>query len=215
MRSLWLSSLLWSCSVLSAPRVAADEALRKVPLLLHVAEHAGVPVADAAFLRQQVEFANLIYRAVGLELVVVKQQRLASRHARLVQRRDRDALQTSLQPGVVNWFVVATLMDVDEPGRERRGVHWRVRSDPRKHFVVVSAASSPFVLAHELGHFFGNQEHSEVPGNLMSYQQTDAVPVLDQVQKSRILTTLHALIERNELALVTPTATETTAPKRD
>jgi hypothetical protein len=78
-------------------------------------------------------------------------------------------------------------------------VHWRVRRDPRRHFVVVSAISGPYVLAHELGHYFGNPEHSQIPGNLMSYLHTEAVPVLDSEQRQRVLATLQQLLTQGEL----------------
>jgi hypothetical protein len=172
----------------------------EVPVLLHVAQQAGLPVADEAFLATQLEHANLIYRSLGITFVRVGQQKLAQKHARLVTRADRDALRIRLQPGVLNCFIVASLMDVDEPERERRGVHWRVRKDPRRHFVVVSAIAFPWVLAHELGHFLGNPQHSDVPGNLMSYERTDAVPFLDDAQQTRVLQTLAALFESGELA---------------
>ncbi|MDB4972504.1 MAG: hypothetical protein JWN48_845 [Myxococcaceae bacterium] len=208
MRILLALLAIVSCSGSSLAR--ADAALRKVPIVFHVAEQAGVPVVDESFLAAQLEFANVIYRELGFELVRVKRTKLAARHARLVERSDRDALQTSLQPGVVNCFVVLSLMDVDEPGRERKGVHWRVRAAPSRHFVVISAISTPFVLAHELGHFFGNQAHSEVAGNLMCYQQLESVPVLDEAQRLRVAQTLQGMLDKKYLRLVTQDAVRPT-----
>jgi hypothetical protein len=195
--------LLLVCTLLSAFSLVAtahaQDTLRRVPLVFHVVQQAGKPVADAAFLAAQLEHANVIYRALGFTLVAVAQKKLSAAHARLVERSDRDALRASLTPGVINCFIVATLMDVDEPGRERRGVHWHVRKEPSKHFVIVSAISGPYVLAHELGHFLGNPEHSDTPGNLMSYQHTEEVPVLDEVQKQHVLRTLDMLFQTGEL----------------
>jgi hypothetical protein len=179
----------------------ADEARRAIPIAFQIADSAGKPVADDAFVASELEHANAIYRELGIELVDVSHHKLAQRHARIVERRDRDALGPLLRPGVINVFVVGCLMDVDEPGRERRGVHWRVRSDKQRHFVIVSAISGPYVLAHELGHFLGNPEHSDVPGNLMSYQHTEAVPVLDAAQRERVAHTVAALFASGELAL--------------
>ena len=65
--------------------------------------------------------------------------------------------------------------------------------------MIVSAISGPYVLAHELGHFLGNPEHSEVAGNLMSYQLTDEVPVLDHAQIGRVRDTVEALFRSSEL----------------
>jgi hypothetical protein len=184
-----LLALLWCHS--------ARAELIQVPLLVHVAEESGAPVAAQSFLDDQLEHANAIYRPLGFELVIAG--RRAMENARLVTREDRDALAPRMVSGVLNWFVVAQLMDVDEPGRERRGVHWHVRKAPGKRYVIVSAISASYVLAHELGHFFGNPSHSEVVGNLMSYQHTDAVPVLDEAQRTNVLRVLRGMRARGEL----------------
>jgi hypothetical protein len=47
--------------------------------------------------------------------------------------------------------------------------------------VILSATARPTVLAHELGHFFGNG-HSTVPNNVMSYIRTDAEVFFDNKQ---------------------------------
>lgn len=191
--------LLPALVALAATPTRADDGLRAVPVVFHVAETKGVPAADDTFLESELEHANTIYRELGLELVRVSTTKLAERHARIVERRDRDALGPELRAGVINVFIVACLMDVDEPGRERRGVHWRVRSNRKRHFVIVSAISGPYVLAHELGHFFGNPEHSDVPGNLMSYQQTGEVPVLNAAQRENVARTVASLFASGEL----------------
>lgn len=189
MRPLLFALLCWSASA---------AAQQQVPVLVHMAEADGRAVASAEFVQEQLERANTIYRPLGLELVIVGQRRMSA--ARMVTREDRDALGTQLVAGLVNWFVVAQLMDVDEPGRERRGVHWHVRTNPRRRFVIVSAISGPYVLAHELGHYLGNPTHSEVAGNLMSYQHTDEVPLLDPAQRANVLRTLRGMRARGELA---------------
>jgi len=185
-------------SLLAARSVRAEAPLR-ARVLFHVAEEAGVPVAPASFVADQLAHAARIYGPIGLSLVDGGRRRLSGPHARLVTRADRDALATALRPRVVNCFVVAQLMDVDEPGRERRGVHWRARGDRTRHFVVVSRISAPWVLAHELGHFFGNQAHSETPGNLMSYEWSLPEPFLDAAQRARVRETAEAMIARGEL----------------
>ncbi len=168
-----------------------------VPVLLHVARENGADVASDEFIETELEHANTIYRPLGIELVIAGRRGFDG--ARLLTREQRDGLGTHLQAGVINWFVVAQLMDVDEPGRERRGVHWHVRATPSKRFVIVSAISGPYVLAHELGHFFGNPQHSEVPGNLMCYAQTDQVPYLDEAQRAKVARTLRGMRARGEL----------------
>jgi hypothetical protein len=182
-----------------ASAVQADGRSYRVPVVFHVARLEGQPVADATFLATQLERANAIFRPLGIELIARASRPLPAGHARLHVREDRDALAAHLEPGVLNCFIVATLMDVDEPGRERRGVHWRQRRDPRNHFVVVSAISGPNVLAHELGHFFGNPQHSAVVGNLMSYRHGEQLPVLDAAQQARVRRTVAEMVRLGEL----------------
>lgn len=171
----------------------------RIPLHFRVVHIDGQPVAPEAFLAEQLAHANEIYRPLGIELVDAKRGTLAKRHARMLSREDRDRLGAFLSPGAINCMIVATLMDVDEPGRERRGVHWTHRSERDRHYVIVSAISGPYVLAHELGHFFGNREHSDTPGNLMSYERTDAPPFLDEAQKKRVRDTLARMLGSGEL----------------
>lgn len=198
--ALVASRLFVLVCIATLPLVALAAALpRRVPVQFHVSRRSGTPVADGAFLERQLEHANLIYRPMGIELVALAPRTLHTRHARLQTRAHRDALGASVRPQVLNVFVVATLMDVDEAGRERRGVHWRVRRQPAKHFVILSAISGPYVLAHELGHFLGNPAHSDLVGNLMSYQHTDAVPTLDDAQQANVQRTLDALLVSGEL----------------
>ena len=65
--------------------------------------------------------------------------------------------------------------------------------------MILSAIAGPDVLAHELGHFLGNPAHSDVPGNLMSYQHTEALPFLDALQSSRLRRTLRRYLRTREL----------------
>ena len=52
-------------------------------------------------------------------------------------------------------FVVGRLADVDVAGDEIRGVHWRLRGDRARRWVILSKIARSLVLTHELGHFFG------------------------------------------------------------
>ena len=176
----------------------ADEPAR-VPIVFHVVERDGEAVAPPSFIAAQLAAANEIYAPLGIELVDQRHVPLAAAHAELITRGDRDALAPHVRKGVIDCFIVAKLMDVDEPGRERRGVHWHPPK-PQLSFLIVSKISKPYVLAHELGHFFGNPKHSDVAGNLMSYSWTVQPPVLDAGQIERVKKTLATMLKSGRLA---------------
>ena len=192
--ALWSLLAVWCLA--GAP--AGAEGARRIPIVFRVAEREGEAVAPASFVAEQLAAANVIYGPLGIELFEHERVALPAAHAELVTRADRDALARYTKKGVINCFLVAKLMDVDEPGRERRGVHWRPQSERRNNFLIVSKISKPYVLAHELGHYFGNP-HSEVAGNLMSYAWTVDPPFLDADQTKRVERTLRALLKSGTL----------------
>lgn len=198
-RARWLSACVALLLCLIGAPARASAPLQRIPVVFHVAQQAGEPVAPASFIAEQLEAANAIFVPLGIELVERERLPLSAEHAELVTRADRDALVRYVRKGALHCFIVAQLMDVDEPGRERRGVHWRPRPKPEDRFVIVSKISKPYVLAHELGHFFGNREHSPVAGNLMSYQRGEGVPFLDEAQVRRVRRTLASLIATRRL----------------
>jgi hypothetical protein len=163
----------------AASPVVADEAVHTIlPLGVAVA---GAD-ADRAWIDAQLADANRVFAPAGLAFEVAALRSIAEGHARLETRDDRHALAAEVRPRVVNVFVVRSLRDVDEPERFRQGVHWRpVRGRARPHYVIVVAGAGPYVLAHELGHFFGNHQHSETPGNVMSYVRAGE-PFFDAMQ---------------------------------
>jgi hypothetical protein len=172
---------------------------RRIALVFHVAERDGEAVAPAAFVAEQLAAANEIYGPLGIELVDSERVPLEAAHADVVTRSDRDALARYVRKGAIHCFVVAKLMDVDEPGRERRGVHWHPHPGPGQSFLIVSKISLRYVLAHELGHLLGNPKHSAVPGNLMSYTRTERPPFLDRAQVLRVERTLDVLLKKGTL----------------
>lgn len=151
------------------------------PLRLHVP---AASVTDG-WLVEQVEQANTLFLPHGVGLVIDERVLLDEAHSALEDRRDRHALGALLDPARIDVFVVRSLRDVDDPSLMRRGVHWRPAGRPGAHFVIVSAISSPSVLAHELGHYFGNP-HSATPGNIMSYERGEVPPFFDEAQSRRI-----------------------------
>jgi hypothetical protein len=186
------------CLVFSAS--ADTPSVRWLPLTLHVVEDDGKAVADAAFIDERIARANEIYAPYHVGFVVKERLSLPAAHAHLSSRADRDALATYLKRKVINCFVVASLRDVDEPERMRRGVHWHAATRGNAHYVIISTLGGRDVLSHELGHFLGNPEHSPTPGNLMSYEHGPMLPFLDAPQLKRLERSLRGYFKRGELA---------------
>jgi hypothetical protein len=139
-----------------------------------VATDEGRPVVDAAWLDAQIDAMNRLYGPLGIRIAPgapARARALPARFARVMTRDDRDALAGERRPHVVNVFLTGALGDVDEPGRMRRGVHWRSRADSQVRYVILSAIAMPGVLAHEMGHYFG-LFHTAIVDNLMSYERT-------------------------------------------
>lgn len=183
----------------------ATPAPTTVGLGLTVAASDGAPVVDRAWIDARVERANAIFAPVGLRFAVAwVRPAPPTVPARLITRADRHATGATLRPDVVNVYVAAHLEDIHEPGRIRRGVHWRPRRPKGSHLVIVAACSGEHVLAHELGHFFGNPKHSATPGNLMSYTRADGLPTLDAGQRRNIRAHLRRFLRTGELKRVAP-----------
>jgi hypothetical protein len=144
------------------------------PITLAVATDQGARVVDDAWIETELASANTIFAPSHVSFVVRETRALDPRFTHVETRADRHALGEELRPGLVNVFVVGSLRDVDDPTLMRRGVHWRPAGIPGAHFVIVSSISGPDVLAHELGHFFGNP-HSDVPNDVMSYQRDGTI----------------------------------------
>jgi hypothetical protein len=169
-----------------AANVRAQDAFPAFPLALHVAEENGAPVVDDAWIATEIAQANAIFAASGVSFEERSRVALDARRAHVETRADRHALGAELTAGRVNVFFVASLRDVDDTTLMRRGVHWRPAGMPGAHFVIVSSVSGPDVLAHELGHFFGNP-HSDTPNDVMSYQRDGTVvPFFERAEIAQI-----------------------------
>ena len=190
--------LVWLACVVSSV-LAEERALRTLPIVVHVAELDGKPVASEEFIAERIERANQIFAPYRVAFQIMGRKPLAAAHARLETRADRDKLGAHVGKGVIDLFVVESLRDVDEPGRMRRGVHWHSTSHPRAHFVILSTLGGPDVLAHELGHYLGNPSHSDTPGNLMSYERGERPPFLDEAQIARLERALRRYLASREL----------------
>jgi hypothetical protein len=136
-------------------------------LAFHVAAAEGGLAQTSAWLAEQVREANRHFAPAGLAFSVSTVQALAPGHAHVRDADARDAIGAKrTAKGRVDVFVVSSLSDIDEPG-EIRGVHWRRRNATEQRFIILSAIAGPFVLAHELGHWF-SLPHSTSPASIMN-----------------------------------------------
>ena len=154
------------------------------PISIAVAVEDGAPAATDAWISTQIDDANDLYGPLGIRFRWTLRREISADHAQMHSRGDRDALAPLVEKNVIDVFVVAALEDVDEPGRYRKGVAWTSKPDG-KRFIILSKIAPRTVLAHELGHFFGNG-HSDVADNLMSYSRTGGRVFLDEAQIDRI-----------------------------
>ncbi len=185
---------LWYFTLQAAPVPVA------FPLRLTIAPDArGAPVAGEEWIDQEMSKAEELFATFGVAFVRETASPLPASLALLVTRADRDALASHASPRVINVFVVASLQDVDEAGRPRKGVHWHAPGG--EHYVIVVAGSPPSVLAHELGHYFGNA-HSPVPDNVMSYTRTGGPVFFDEAQGHRIEAWARRYVKTGELSPV-------------
>jgi hypothetical protein len=179
------TSLALVVAFVAQPR-AAEAAPPDVtfPISIAVATEDGIPVRDDAWIAAQIAEANELYTPTGVRFRWTLRSEIPTTHAQIHTRADRDALAPLVEKNVIDVFVVAALEDVDEPGRYRKGVAWTSKPT-NKRFLILSGEAFPKVLAHELGHFFGNA-HTVVPDNLMSYVRAGGPVFLDDTQVERI-----------------------------
>lgn len=168
------------------------------PISIAVAVEDGTPARDDSWIANQIEDANELYAPTGVRFRWTLRREIPSAHAQIHTRADRDALAPLVEKNVIDVFVVAALEDVDEPGRYRKGVAWTSKPT-NKRFLILSGAAFRTVLAHELGHFFGNA-HTVVPDNLMSYVRTGAQVFLDDAQVERVQSFAERFLASGRLA---------------
>jgi hypothetical protein len=173
-----------SAAPVAAPVAAPLAGDITFPISIAVAVEDGAPAAGDAWIGTQIDDANELYGPLGVRFRWTLRREISADHAQMHSRGDRDALAPLVEKNVIDVFIVAALEDVDEPGRYRKGVAWTSKPDGTR-FLILSKIAPRTVLAHELGHFFGNG-HSDVADNLMSYSRTGDRVFLNEAQIARI-----------------------------
>ncbi len=191
-------------ALLPTPTRAAEEStIATFPVVFAVTQNEGDPVREDAWLDEQLAFAESLFAPHGVHFKKASRRLVGSLHSELETRADRDSLFSLTRAGVINVFVVSSLKDVDEKDRYRSGVHWRPSQQPTSRFVILAANARPSVLAHELGHYFGNA-HSPVADNIMSYTRKGGTLFLDDAQVAKIRATARRCLQERELLPVWP-----------
>ena len=177
---------------------AAPPAATTFSLRVSIAvDDAGKPLADAGWLDAEIDAAEGLFAPFGVRFARVDGAPLDARLAHVETRDDRNALASHVTARDIDVFVVGSLRDVDDPARMRRGVHWHAPSGA--HYLILVASAPTHVLAHELGHYFGNS-HSQVLDNVMSYERSGAPVFFDAEQGKRIAARARAYVKSGELA---------------
>jgi hypothetical protein len=179
----------------ASPPVATTFSLR----VSIAVDDAGKPIADPGWLAAEIDAAEGLFEPFGVRFAKADGAPLDGRSVHMETRADRDALASHVAAHVIDVFVVGSLRDVDDPAQMRRGVHWHAPSGA--HYLILVASAPKTVLAHELGHYFGNP-HSQVPDNVMSYERSGAPVFFDADQGKRIAARARAYVKSGELVPV-------------
>lgn len=161
-----------------------------------------------AWIARQIAYANDRYADVGIAFHLQAKEKLdpAFRVVDGAQARDRVG-RHAVRRGEILWVVPERLVDLDGATR-RRGVHWRDRADARsedqrRRWIIVTADADPFVLAHELGHFFG-LPHSKEAASFMNktpgpHRPPPAARRLTARERRRVLARTRAMVRNGRL----------------
>ncbi len=150
-------------------------------------------VVDRAWIDAEMGLAERLYGPLGVHVRIDHVRPLGAELARIEDPRMRDRFALLVTAHEIQVFVVRSLRDSEVVGMYRNGVTWDSRTTPSRRYIILAATAAQSSLAHELGHFFGIQPHSNVKNNVMSYDREDALVFLDAGQQSIVKVTTRAL----------------------
>ncbi len=134
---------------------------------LHVVVRGQRPIQSPEWFAEQLAETNRHFALLGVGFQLTSVQLLSERKAVISTPRQRDLLgRDAVRRGELHVFLIGHLDDIDEPG-ERYGVHWRDRWHRSRHWVILAQDAPTWVLAHEIGHYFGLR-HSDYPESIMN-----------------------------------------------
>lgn len=156
-----------AAAFLEASPSCPKSATRCFGIALHVVAEDGRAVQSPEWLRDHLDTANELFAPIGVGFEVARAELRSDAPAVIHSREQRDRLgREEHSAEVIHVYVVRQLDDVDAEG-QIRGVHWRDRTNTKRRWVILSSIANRYVLAHELGHFFG-LPHSSYHESIMN-----------------------------------------------
>jgi hypothetical protein len=185
--------LLFVIPLLAAPRLAHADREPIFPVAISVTSDENGAVVDRAWIDAEMAAAEKIYGPLGFHVKTHDVKSIGTELARIEDPRMRDRFASMVTQHELNVFIVRSLRDNEQVGVYRGGVTWDSHTTPSRRYIILAASAFGSTLAHEMGHFFGLQPHSNVHNNLMSYDREDSLVFLDASQQSIVKNTARYL----------------------